>query len=83
MSTELSPTALGTSKDLPLLRRTATVAASNGQVVIRHLRDEIRLEGTAAHLFNRISPDLAGTTAIDAMAAKILTLVFVIMLPGA
>ena len=71
MSTEMSPSVLGTSKDLPLLRRTATVAASNGEVVIRYLRDEIRLEGIAAHLFNRISPDLAGTTAIDALAAKL------------
>ena len=67
MSTELSPTALGISKDLPLLRRTATVAASNGQVVIRHLHDEVRLEGIAAHIFNRISPDLAGTTGIEAI----------------
>ena len=71
MSTELSPTALGISKDLPLLRRTATVAASNGQVVIRHLHDEVRLEGIAAHLFNTISPDLAGTTGIEAIAAKL------------
>jgi len=71
MSAETLPSALGTSKDLPLLRRTATVAANDGQVVIRHLRDEIRLEGTAAHLFKKMSPDLEGATAVEAMAAKL------------
>ena len=58
MSMETLPTGLGASKDLPLLRRSATVAANGGDVVIRHLRDEIKLEGTAAHLFNKISAEL-------------------------
>ena len=59
------------SKDLPLLRRSATVAQHDGQVVIRHLRQEITLEGAAAELFTRMESHLDGRTAIEAIAGKL------------
>ena len=40
--------------DLPLLKRSATVARQNGHVVIRHMRDEVTLEGAAAQLFDKM-----------------------------
>ncbi|HEY3816670.1 MAG TPA: hypothetical protein VGL81_05840 [Polyangiaceae bacterium] len=59
------------SIDLPLLKRTVTVARQNGHVVIRHLRDEITLEGAAAQLFTKIEPQLDGKTPIAAIAEKV------------
>ena len=59
------------SKDLPLLRRTTQVAANDGQVVIRHLDDEVLLEDETAKLFTRLQPELRGETAIAAIAAKV------------
>src|SRR2546422_7021299 len=59
-----------TSKDLPLLRRTTTVAGTNGQVVIRHLNEEVVLENEAAHLFNKLRPELSGASAIASFAGK-------------
>src|SRR6267142_632009 len=59
------------SKDLPLLRRSATVAQHDGQVVIRHLRQEITLEGAGAELFTRMESHLDGRTAIEAIAGKL------------
>jgi pyrroloquinoline quinone (PQQ) biosynthesis protein C len=56
------------SPDLPLLRHGASVARANGTVVIRHLRDEILLEGAAAQLFSRVEHGLNGQTPIEAMA---------------
>src|SRR5690349_18383737 len=62
----------GTTKnDLPLLKRSATVNRQNGHVVIRHLRDEVTLEGAAAELFSKLQGQLDGETAIDAIAQKI------------
>jgi pyrroloquinoline quinone (PQQ) biosynthesis protein C len=58
-------------KDLPLLRRNVTVARDDGHVVLRHLADEVTLEGAAAQLFTRLQPALDGLTAIDALAAKL------------
>src|SRR5256885_14052517 len=60
-----------TSKDLPLLRRTTTVAGTNGQVVIRHLNEEVVLENEAAHLFNKLRPELSGASAIASVAEKV------------
>jgi pyrroloquinoline quinone (PQQ) biosynthesis protein C len=57
--------------DLPLLRRTVTVARENGQVVFRRLRHEVTLDGAAAQLFSRMESQLDGKTAIDAIAAKL------------
>jgi len=71
MSTATSGADFRTSKDLPLLRRTASVAGNDGQVAIRHLNDEVVLDGEAAHLFSRLRPELRGTTAIAEIAAKI------------
>jgi pyrroloquinoline quinone (PQQ) biosynthesis protein C len=59
------------TKDLPLLRRTVTVSRDNGHVVLRHLDEEVMLEGAAAKLFDKLQPALDGKTAIDALAAKI------------
>jgi pyrroloquinoline quinone (PQQ) biosynthesis protein C len=60
-----------TSKDLPLLRRTTRVAANGGQVVIRHLNEEVVLEDEAANLFTKLRPELGGANAIAAIAAKV------------
>src|SRR2546425_6916846 len=60
-----------TSKDLPLLRRTSTVAGTSGQVVIRHLNEEVVLENEAAHLFNKLRPELSGASAVAAIAEKV------------
>jgi pyrroloquinoline quinone (PQQ) biosynthesis protein C len=57
--------------DLPLLRRSATVTANNGHVVIRHMRDEVTLDGAAAKLFSKMLPQLDGKTAIDSIAQKV------------
>lgn len=58
-------------KDLPLLKRTATVEQRDGQLVIRHLRDEVTLEGQAARIFAEIQGDLQGQTPIAALAGKV------------
>jgi pyrroloquinoline quinone (PQQ) biosynthesis protein C len=62
---------MSTSPDLPILRHSATVARQNGNVAIRHLRDEVTLDGAAAQLFNKLEPALDGRTSIDAIAAKL------------
>jgi pyrroloquinoline quinone (PQQ) biosynthesis protein C len=54
--------------DLPLLKRSAQVSRRNGSVVIRHMRDEITLEGAAADLFGKIQAQLDGKTAFDRIA---------------
>lgn len=59
------------SLDLPLLRKGATIARNNGTIVIRHLGDEITLEGAAARLFSRVEPRLNGETPIEALAQNI------------
>jgi pyrroloquinoline quinone (PQQ) biosynthesis protein C len=56
--------------DLPLLRRTVTVARDDGHVVLRHMRDEVTLEGAAAKLFTAVQPDLDGKNQIEAIAKK-------------
>src|SRR5437763_13736399 len=71
MSTATSGADFETSKDLPLLRRTATIAGSDGQIAIRHLNDEVVLEGEAAHLFSKLRPNLIGVTAIAEIAARV------------
>ena len=71
MSTTTRGSELRTSKDLPLLRRTTAVASSDGKVVIRHLSEEVVLEKHAAHLFNKLRPELSGASAIDAIAEKV------------
>ena len=58
------------SADLPLLKQSATVARQNGVVVIRHLRDEITLQGAAARLLSEVAPQLDGRTPIDKIAEK-------------
>jgi pyrroloquinoline quinone (PQQ) biosynthesis protein C len=58
------------SADLPFLKRSVTVARQNGHVALRHLRDEVALDGAAAQLFNKIEPQLDGKTAIDTIASK-------------
>jgi len=59
-----------TPKDLPRLKRSASVARQNGHVIIRHMRDEVTLDGAGAQLFSKIEPSLDGKTAIDAIAKK-------------
>jgi pyrroloquinoline quinone (PQQ) biosynthesis protein C len=59
------------AKDLPLLRRGVTVTRQNGHVVLRHLRDEVTLEGPGAQLFAKLEKALDGKTPIDAIAKQI------------
>ena len=59
------------AKDLPLLRRGATVLGGGAQVVIRHFQEEVVLADEAAHLFSRLRPELEGNTGIDAIARKL------------
>lgn len=59
------------SKDLPLLRRGSSVVQGDGQVAIRHLRDEVTLDGTAAQIFSKASPYLDGKTTVAAAATKL------------
>ncbi len=59
------------SKDLPLLRRGASVVRENGQVAIRHLRDEVTLEGAAAQLFTTLEPYLDGKTPLATTGTKL------------
>jgi pyrroloquinoline quinone (PQQ) biosynthesis protein C len=56
--------------DMPLLKRGATVARQNGHVVIRHMRDEVTMDGPAAQLFAKIEAQLDGKTPIEAIAQK-------------
>jgi len=60
-----------TTRDLPLLKRSATVARDNGHVVIRHLDEEVTLEGAAAQLFSKMQPQLDGTATFEAIAVKV------------
>jgi pyrroloquinoline quinone (PQQ) biosynthesis protein C len=58
-------------RDLPLLKRSVVVARQNGHVSLRHMRDEVVLDGAAAQLFTKMEPQLDGATAIDAIAARV------------
>ncbi len=71
MPTTARAAELRTSKDLPLMRRTTTVAGTGSQVVIRHLNEEVVLENDAAHLFNKLRTQLSGASAIDSIAEKV------------
>jgi pyrroloquinoline quinone (PQQ) biosynthesis protein C len=59
------------SADLPLLKRSVAVAHKNGQVALRHLRDEVLLEGAAAQLFRKMEDQLDGKTPLSAIAEKL------------
>ncbi|MGD0677670.1 MAG: hypothetical protein ABSC94_19815 [Polyangiaceae bacterium] len=54
--------------DLPLLKRNATVTKQNGHVVIRHMRDEVTLDGAAAQLFSQMQAKLDGKMPVQAIA---------------
>jgi pyrroloquinoline quinone (PQQ) biosynthesis protein C len=56
--------------DPPSLRRGSMVTQQNGKVVIRHMRDEITLEGAAADVFKKVLPKLDGKTKLDAIASE-------------
>jgi pyrroloquinoline quinone (PQQ) biosynthesis protein C len=62
---------MSNSMDLPLLKHSSTVVRQNGHVVIRHLRDEVTLEGAAARLFSEMQPQLDGRTPIERIAEKV------------
>jgi pyrroloquinoline quinone (PQQ) biosynthesis protein C len=63
-----STVSVSSSADLPFLKRTVTVGKQNGQVALRHLSEEITLEGPAAQLFTKIESQLDGKTTIEAIA---------------
>ena len=56
---------------IPLLRRSATVAATPGRVTIEYLDDQITLEGAGADLLGRLLPHLDGRTPLDGIAAQV------------
>jgi len=65
-----STVSMSTSADLPFLKRTVIVGRQNGHVALRHLNEEVVLEGPAAQLFTKVEPQLDGKTAIEAIAGK-------------
>lgn len=67
----MSTSEVTSTKDLPQLRRGVTVRRDDGQVVLRHLAEEVVLEGATAQLFAKLQPGLDGQTAIDALAARL------------
>jgi pyrroloquinoline quinone (PQQ) biosynthesis protein C len=70
MSASPSAGASSSSLDLPFLKRSVTVARQNGHVALRHLSQEIVLEGAAAQLFSKIESQLDGITTIGTIADK-------------
>jgi pyrroloquinoline quinone (PQQ) biosynthesis protein C len=62
---------VGTGVDLPLLKRSVKVARQNGHVALRHMNEEVLLEGAAAELFTKIEAQLDGKSTIGAIAEKI------------
>ncbi len=70
MSALPSTVGVSSSADLPFLKRTVTVGRQNGHVALRHLGEEVTLEGPAAQLFAKIEPQLDGKTTIEAIAGK-------------
>jgi pyrroloquinoline quinone (PQQ) biosynthesis protein C len=71
MSASQSAANPSSSADLPLLKRSVTVARQNGHVALRHLREEVTLEGVAAQLFSKMESQLDGRTAINSIADKL------------
>jgi pyrroloquinoline quinone (PQQ) biosynthesis protein C len=59
------------SLDLPFLKRSAKVSRDDGRVTIRHLLDEVTLEGAGAQLFAKLEPQLDGLTTIETLAQKV------------
>src|ERR1700735_5661321 len=59
------------STDLPFLKRSAKVSRENGHVTIRHLLDELPLEGPAANPSAKVAAQLDGLTPIETLAAKV------------
>jgi len=59
------------SMDLPFLKRSAKVSRENGHVVIRHLLDEVTLEGAGGELFSKLQAQLDGRTTIETLAQKV------------
>ena len=57
--------------DLPMLKRGATVARGDGRLVIRHLRDEVTLDGAGAALFSKMKSSLDGSTPIETIAKNL------------
>jgi pyrroloquinoline quinone (PQQ) biosynthesis protein C len=55
----------------PVLRRGATVSGEDGRVVIRHLDDEISLEGAGARLLYRMLPLLDGDNDVERIASRV------------
>jgi len=56
---------------LPLLKRSATVAATAGRIAIHYLTNEIVLDGAAAELFRKVRPHFDGATPIGRIAEQI------------
>jgi pyrroloquinoline quinone (PQQ) biosynthesis protein C len=58
-------------RDLPLLKRSVTVARANGHVALRRMNEEVLLEGPAAQLFTKIEAQLDGRSPIGVIAEKV------------
>ena len=57
-------------KDLPQLRRSATVVREGENVAIRRMMEEVLLEGAGASLFTKIEKQLDGKTAVEVIAQR-------------
>jgi pyrroloquinoline quinone (PQQ) biosynthesis protein C len=55
----------------PVIRRSAKVTKDNGRMVIKHLDEEISLEGKGAALLDRMIPMLDGKNNVEQIAARI------------
>src|SRR5947208_2057371 len=55
----------------PVLRRSAKVSRQDGRMVIKHLDEEISLEGKGAALLERMVPLLDGKNNVEQIAARI------------
>jgi pyrroloquinoline quinone (PQQ) biosynthesis protein C len=55
----------------PFLRRSVAVERQGSQVLLRHQRQEVCLEGAAAQLFNRLQSLLDGKNALGAIAERL------------
>ncbi len=55
----------------PMLRRTARTERQDGRLAIRHLTDEVTLEGPGADLLGRMLPHMDGQTSLGAIAEKL------------
>jgi pyrroloquinoline quinone (PQQ) biosynthesis protein C len=60
-----------TGIDLPFLKRSVTVMRDGARVALRHMREEVLLEGAGAQLFTKIERLLDGKTTLAAIGERV------------